>query len=354
MVSNDFPTFEINASFLLPEYLGWLSRTNPFVNECRRATEGTTNRVRLKVERFKAIQIRFPPVDEQRRIVSPIEFYTYKIGEANGRKKRILPELHSLQSGAYRDAFVKTQRSKKTRTDASDVLYACIKDKAALSAEGVIPPPISTRPNKDRDRLFAILVDWRLVRFEDICRSITAGTNRTPTYTESGSIFLSTQDVKPYRFMPEYHRSVSEEDYEGYVKNVKPERGDILMTRVGTGIGKAAEIDRDLDFAIYVSLCLIKPLRSFPSVSFLVHWLNSAFGVRAASEKTLGCGSSQGNLNLKLIREFVIPVPPADDHHKIVGYLDRSRACFDQLKDLRDGSAISIDALLHSILDRAF
>jgi hypothetical protein len=42
---------------------------------------------------------------------------------------------------------------------------------------------------------------------------VTDGTHQTSTYTDSGRIFLSAQNVKPFRFMPEYHRFVSERAY---------------------------------------------------------------------------------------------------------------------------------------------
>jgi len=38
------------------------------------------------------------------------------------------------------------------------------------------------------------------------------------TYTEEGRMFLSAENVKPFKFMPEKHKFVSEEDFEGYRK----------------------------------------------------------------------------------------------------------------------------------------
>lgn len=86
IVSNDFPTFRPNQEQLLPEYLGWLSRTHDFVDSCRSASEGTTNRVRLKEDKFAQIEIPLPPLAEQRRIVAKIERLAAKIDEARGQK----------------------------------------------------------------------------------------------------------------------------------------------------------------------------------------------------------------------------------------------------------------------------
>jgi len=73
VVTSDFPTFEVNPDHALPGFVGWLSKTESFVDLCRRASEGSTNRVRLKLERFLTTRIPLPPVDEQRRIVAKLD-----------------------------------------------------------------------------------------------------------------------------------------------------------------------------------------------------------------------------------------------------------------------------------------
>lgn len=82
IVTNDFPLFDVDSERLDPGFLGWLSRTERFVELCRRASEGTTNRVRLKEERFLALEIALPQVIEQRRIVARIEAISGKMEQA--------------------------------------------------------------------------------------------------------------------------------------------------------------------------------------------------------------------------------------------------------------------------------
>lgn len=60
LVSNDFPLFDVNHDRLLPQYMGWLCRTPAFVDLCARASEGTTNRVRLKESEFLNLEIEIP------------------------------------------------------------------------------------------------------------------------------------------------------------------------------------------------------------------------------------------------------------------------------------------------------
>ena len=90
VVSNDFPLFDIALARLDAAFLGWLTKTQDFVELCQRASEGTTNRVRLQEERFLALEIPLPPVVEQRRILARIEELAAKIRRPKGCGSRRL------------------------------------------------------------------------------------------------------------------------------------------------------------------------------------------------------------------------------------------------------------------------
>jgi len=137
------------------------------------------------------------------------------------------------------------------------------------------------------------------------------------------------------------------------VKTTKPEFGDVLLTRVGAMIGEAAVIDRKLDFAIYVSLALLKPIRPFVSSEFVTLWLNSPFGTHSSIRDTLGRGVSAGNLNLGMIRAFSLPLPPASEQHRIVAKVDDLMALVDHLKaDLAESRA-SQERLAATLIESA-
>jgi type I restriction enzyme S subunit len=195
---------------------------------------------------------------------------------------------------------------------------------------------------------------WPEGRLDDVCLLITDGTHQTPRYVDEGAIFLSAQNVKPFRFMPGNHRKVSMEDFHAYTVHNKPRKEDVLLTRVGAGIGEAALVDQDIEFAIYVSLALIRPDDQRLLPEFLVHWLNSTAGQAYCRSETLGKGHSQGNLNLKLLRGFKLPVPPISEQRRIVRYLDDLKEKTDSLKALQTETSTELDALMPSILDKAF
>jgi type I restriction enzyme S subunit len=96
LVTNDFPLFNVNTTRLEPAFLGWLCRTAGFVELCLRASEGTTNRVRLKEDRFLALEIPLPPLAEQRRVVARIEELAAQIHEARTLRHQAAEEAEAL------------------------------------------------------------------------------------------------------------------------------------------------------------------------------------------------------------------------------------------------------------------
>jgi type I restriction enzyme, S subunit len=73
IVTGDFLLYDFNKSLIIPEYFSYISQTPSFDNSCKICSEGSTNRVRLKLDRFLAFSIELPPIKTQESIVSKIE-----------------------------------------------------------------------------------------------------------------------------------------------------------------------------------------------------------------------------------------------------------------------------------------
>ncbi len=96
IVTNDFWLFDVDDSRIVPSYLDYYVGTPSFVDLCKRASEGTTNRVRLQPDAFMRIPIPVPPLAEQRRIVARIEALAAKIEKARGLRRKVAEEVTSL------------------------------------------------------------------------------------------------------------------------------------------------------------------------------------------------------------------------------------------------------------------
>lgn len=106
IVSNDFPSFEFaDHRQIDPAFMGWMVRSRHFVDLCKAASEGTTNRVRIKEDRFLAQQIVLPPLAEQQAIVSRLDTLADKARQVNERLDAIERDADQLLAVRFRDAI---------------------------------------------------------------------------------------------------------------------------------------------------------------------------------------------------------------------------------------------------------
>ena len=64
--------------------------------------------------------------------------------------------------------------------------------------------------------------------------------------------------------------------------------------------------------------------------------------------------SAQKNINLKILSSLPIPDLPLNEQRAIASYIDHLQAKVDSLQLLQAETAAELDALLPSVLDRAF
>jgi len=97
IVSNDFPSFSFNdLEQCDPAFMGWLVRSTPFVELCKAASEGTTNRVRIKKDRFLDQQIALPPLAEQQAIVTRLDALAEKTRQLEAHLDAVERDAESL------------------------------------------------------------------------------------------------------------------------------------------------------------------------------------------------------------------------------------------------------------------
>ena len=275
---------------------------------------------------LKETLMSLPPLEEQKRIVSKIEEilpyieqYDKAYTKLEAFNKKFPEDMKkSVLQLAMQGKLVEQRPEEGT---AEDLYKQIVEEKAKLIKEGKIKKEKPLPEITEEEIPFEIPASWKWVRLSSIC-NVSDGTHQTPTYVEEGMPFISAQNIKPFKFMPQSYRCVSRDAYEEYNKMVAPNKGDILMTRVGAGIGESAIIDVDMQFSIYVSLTLIKCYFKEYDMKYLLYVLNSPHGRKLAEKKTLGKSASQGNLNLIFIREFLIPLPPLEEQKRIVARLE--------------------------------
>lgn len=106
IVSNDFPSFEFrDPNQCDSEFMGWLVRSSPFVELCKAASEGTTNRVRIKEDRFLDQQIALPPLTEQQALVARLDALAEKTQQVEAHLDAVERDAEHLLALRFRDAI---------------------------------------------------------------------------------------------------------------------------------------------------------------------------------------------------------------------------------------------------------
>ncbi|AYY52246.1 restriction endonuclease subunit S [Acinetobacter baumannii] len=183
---------------------------------------------------------------------------------------------------------------------------------------------------------------WGIWKFAHIAPIITCGVASTPTYVEEdvGMPFLSAQNIKNNKLSLHKFNYIPHSLHEQLTKYRKPELGDILVTRVGAGIGEACIVDIDLEFSIYVSLTHIRVNSNIANNKFVMYFFGTDYCKFLNYEGTV-TGGGVGNLNVNNVVKYKIALPSLQEQQKIVEYIDHYVTKQDELI-LKAESAISL------------
>jgi type I restriction enzyme S subunit len=96
VASSHFPTFELDRGLIEPRYLHWFFKTPSFWDECESASRGSTGRNQIKRRTFLAIPIPLPSLAEQQRVVAQIEKLADLVHEACSIRLQVDEEAEAL------------------------------------------------------------------------------------------------------------------------------------------------------------------------------------------------------------------------------------------------------------------
>jgi type I restriction enzyme, S subunit len=288
IVTNDFPVFDCDESVLLPEFLGWYSRTPRFVDECRHASEGSTNRVRLKEASFLDITMPLPPIEDQRRIVGVLD----KLAAARSVSER-------LRSGVVNDVMALSQVASRMAFSAYD----------------------------DAPRL----------TIADVCTEIIDCLHSNPVYSEEGIPTLRSPDVGWGSLLLGTARRTSDMEYSRRTQRGEPRSGDIVLVREGGGTGKAGIVEDGQKLSLGQRVMLLRPNTALMLPRFLLlQWLSPL--VQDDQIATRIKGSASPHLNIGALKRFRVACPTITQQQAVVDRLES----FD--KRLRKLQALTTEA----------
>lgn len=191
-----------------------------------------------------------------------------------------------------------------------------------------------TVPMKDSgiDGLGLIPLNWKLMKFKMFAPILTCGVASTPEYVDEsvGVPFLSAQNVKNNRMRLDNYKHISTDLHNSLTKNRKPQNGDILVTRVGAGIGDACIVDCNFEFSVYVSLTHIRVDESIVKNKFIMYFFSTDYCKYLNSQGTV-TGGGVGNLNVNNVERYKVPIPPLEEQELIVDFITSKSTEIDKI-----------------------
>ncbi len=307
-VSTEFPTFAPNRDRLDPRWMHWLTKTPGFWQQCDERARGTSGKNRIRPEQFLQVEIPLPTLAEQRRIVARIEQLAAQIAEARRLRLQATEESEFLTARAASHAL----------DDAGWEL----KSLEQLLAE---PPRNGLGPQKQvesggRTMLRINAVSSAPTRFVDL--------------SANKMVDVSDSLAEPFVLR---HDDVFIVRYNGDLNRV----------------AKAAIFKGETDVIYPDKLIRLRPDPKKMLPDFLVYALGSR-SVRAQIEDLGKTTAGQIGVSGADAKSFRVPVPPIPEQRRIVAYLDGLAERVAALKQLQAETAAELEALLPSVLDKAF
>jgi type I restriction enzyme S subunit len=204
-------------------------------------------------------------------------------------------------------------------------------EKARLVSEGILKHQSRITTAVEERAEIATPRGWALTTLGEVAHKITDGTHKTPTYVSEGVPFVSVKDFSGGRLDFSHTRRISRKEHTMLYKRCDPQRGDILICRIGT-LGKAVLVDSDQEFSLFVSVGLIRFSQKLMAPNYVRLLLNSPLAEMEYDRIKVGGGTHTNKLNLGDLHSILVPLPPLAEQHRIVAKVYELMALCDRLE----------------------
>lgn len=191
----------------------------------------------------------------------------------------IIPNISTTEQQAIADAL--------TAFDTHINNLSKLTEKKKMIRDGAVEDLVS-----GKRRLAGFSGEWEECELNKIA-DIFDGTHQTPKYTLTGVPFVSVENITN---LYDTDKFISESDFELEFKNI-PEKGDILMTRIGD-IGTVSIVTRKSKLAYYVSLALFKRIKICSE--FLLYYMRSSAFQKELFDRSLNFAIPKKSIKVRL------------------------------------------------------
>ena len=313
-----------NIKKINPDFISYYVQS-PYMLKIINNGRGTTVAT-LTIVRAKSLLVPLPPLSEQSRIAAKIAQLFALLRKVESSTQQYA-ELQTLLKTKVLDLAMRGKLVKQNPNDEpASVLLEKIKADTATRIANKQTKKIRMEKHYGEENLkYKIPDNWTWTRLGYLIYKLSDGAHRTPKYISEGIPFLSVKDMSKGKIEFENCKYISKEDHARLYERCNPEKGDILLSKVGT-TGVPALVETEKKFDLFVSIALLKFNHTYVDQNYLKYLIESPIVQIQAERNTRGVGNK--NWVLRDIAGTVVPLPPISEQKRIVSKIKQlSRYC---------------------------
>lgn len=280
-------------------------------------------------EILKNLLIPLPPLTEQQQIVAKLNHLLTEIDELKTQEQALLATQNAFPKklrAALLQAAVQGELNERTNENARDLLTAIQTEKTALQKTGKLKKEKPLATISEEEIPFAIPENWVWVRLGDVASLSGGYAFKSTDYTPTGVRVIRISDFNNGDFdNKNIVRHPFREDLSSYLINSK----DILLCMTGGTVGKNILVN-ELPEQLYLNQRVARISAKNLDIKYLFYFINSSIIQDHISRIK---NSTNDNISMKDISEFLIPLPPLTEQQQIVAKLEALLAEIDKLEN---------------------
>lgn len=193
-------------------------------------------------------------------------------------------------------------------------------EKQRLIKEGKIKKDKPLPDIAESEIPFDIPESWKWVRLNDAVLSVADIDHKMPeTVENNGYPYISPVNFTPTGIDYDNAKMIGKLDFEHLSQKCKPEKGDIVFPRYGT-IGVVRMVDTERDFLVSYSCCTVKNMAELMHPQYVFYVLQSGM-IKQEINRYIN-KTTQPNVGLQSIKQFLFPIPPLAEQKRIVAKIE--------------------------------
>jgi len=288
-------------------FLYYRLQEDSFMDIAIAAMSGAGGLKRVPSEIVSGYSLAKPELAEQAQIANFLDYETAKIDTLIEKQQQLIKLLKEKRQAVISHAVTKGLNAKAPMKD------------SGIEWLGKVPE------------------HWIVSRVKNVIFRIVDGPHFSPKYVDDGYMFISARNIKIDQWSLDDAKFISKKDFLEFNKRVKPEKGDVLLTKGGT-TGIARAVDLDIPFQVWVHVAVLKVIRKEVDPFYFSYVLNGSSCYEQSQLSTYG--ATNNDLGLSRISQIAFARPPLAEQEVI--------------REQLDSKCIKIDALVNKATQQVF